>query len=413
VAPDSRREATVLKRAVVALGWLLALSSVAASGQARTPSNVLVLVGGRYLAIREGGYRPNGAIVISGGRITAMLPPGVPLHAPADAVRIEVDDQTILPGLIDAHVHLTITGDPAANAAATLRAGFTTVADLGSAGGAGARLRDRIAGGSIPGPRVIAAGSWIGARGGVCEFGGATVVNAAAAAARARSDLAAGADVLKICVTGWPADAVAHPDSVEFAADQIRAVVTVAATARRRVVAHAIGQAGALLAAELGVAALAHTPIVDAAGAARLGALGIVVISTAATLSRGPGGDRILASLRRLHTAGVPIVFGTDAGVLPHGQNAMELAALVRAGFTSLAALRAATIDAAAFLDRTDLGEIAVGAAGDLLLVRGDPLGEVITVARPTLIIQGGRVVAAGGRPTVAPLEEPRPRRRP
>ena len=181
-----------------------------------------MLHGGRYLDARAGVLRPNGAIVIRHGSIVAIDAPRAGWRPPANARVIELDGRTLLPGLIDAHVHLTLAGDPDSNARATLRAGFTTVLDLGSSDGAGIRLRDAIAAGRVEGPRVIAAGSWIGITGGVCEFGGATVHDAAEAGARARSDLGRGADVLKVCVTGWPKDAVAFPDSVELKAGTAR-----------------------------------------------------------------------------------------------------------------------------------------------------------------------------------------------
>jgi imidazolonepropionase-like amidohydrolase len=360
---------------------------------APTSDTILVLLGGRYVDVRTGTLRPNGAIVVRGGRIIALQPPERRWQPPRGAQVIELKDRTVLPGLIDAHVHLTLAGDPDSNARTTILAGFTTVADLGSAGEAGIRLRDRIAKGQVPGPRIIAAGSWIGERGGVCEFGGATVHGAAEAGARARADLEAGADLLKVCVTGWPADAVAHPDSIELGAGPLDAVMVAARAAGRPVFAHAIGQAGALLAAEHGVRALAHTPVVDSAGAAALARTRVRVISTLASLGPRPGGPEVVASFRRLRRAGVPIVLGTDAGVLPHGQNARELVALTEAGLSPAEALRAATSDAAALLGATDAGEIKVGAAGDLVVVAGDPLEDIRVVERPEVVILGGRIV--------------------
>jgi imidazolonepropionase-like amidohydrolase len=351
----------------------------------------LVLRGGKYLDTRAGALRPNGAIVVRDGRIVEIQAPTAVGKPPAGARTLNLDGRSILPGLIDAHVHLTLAGDPAANALATLRAGFTTVVDLGSAGGAGVRLRDRIARGVTAGPSVISAGSWIGATGGVCEFGGATVSGAEEARSRARADLEAGADLLKVCLTGWPADAVAAPDSVELKAGPLDAVMGVARAARRPVYAHAIGRAGALLAAEHGVRALAHTPIVDSATAVRLKATGVAVISTLATLTRGPQAEELRRSFGLLRSAGVPIVLGTDAGVLPHGRNADEVLALVEAGLTPAEAIRAATVEAAGLLARKDLGEIAVGAAADFVVVAGDPLADPGLLARPALVLKGGR----------------------
>jgi imidazolonepropionase-like amidohydrolase len=374
-------------------GWKSSAAGALRPALLAPSDTTLVLTGGHYLDVRGGTLRPNGAIVVRGGRIVALRPPGRRWQPPAGAQVIDLENRTVLPGLIDAHVHLTLAGDPDSNARATLLAGFTTVADLGSAGEAGIRLRDRIAKGQVPGPRIIAAGSWIGERGGVCEFGGATVHGAAEARARARADLKAGADILKVCVTGWPADAVAHPDSIELGAELLDAVMAAARAARRPVFAHAIGQAGALLAAKHGVRALAHTPVVDSAGAAALARTRVRVISTLASLGPRPGGPEVMASFRLLRRAGVPIVLGTDAGVLPHGQNARELAALTKAGLSPAEALRAATIDAAALLGATDAGEIKVGAPGDLVVVEGDPLEDIHVVERPELVVQGGRTV--------------------
>jgi imidazolonepropionase-like amidohydrolase len=336
--------------------------------------------------------RSNGAIVVRGGKIVAMHRTG--WRPPAGAQVLDLRGRTLLPGLVDAHVHLTISGEPEANAAATLRAGFTTAIDLGSANGAGVRLRDAIAEGRTLGPRVIAAGSWIGSKGGVCEFGGATVGSADEARARAQADLRSGADLLKVCVTGWPADAVASPDSVELKADLLAAVMAVGDAARRPVYAHAIGSAGALLAATRGVRALAHTPIVDSAGAARLKETRVYVISTLATLGARPEGDRVRQSFRLLRQAGVPIVLGTDAGVLPHGKNARELVALTEAGMTPLEAIRSATLGAAALLGSNEVGEIAVGAAGDFVVVEGDPLSDIHVVERPVLVVKAGHPVS-------------------
>lgn len=361
--------------------------------------STLVLSGGEYLDVRAGTRRPNGAIVVRGGTIVALHGPGAAWRPPADARVIPLEGRTILPGLIDAHVHLTIAGDPVQNAAATLRAGFTTVIDLGSAKGRGIRLRDQIASGQVPGPAVVAAGSWIGSKGGVCEFGGATVSGTAEAAARARADLAAGADLLKVCITGWPAEAVAFPDSVQLKADRLTPVAEAAAAAHRPLYAHAIGRAGALLAAARGVRALAHTPIVDSADAARLSAAGVYVISTLATLTARGEAERVRRSFQLLRQAGATIVLGTDAGVLPHGANARELFALAEAGLTPLEALRAATLDAAGLLPSRRVGEIAVGKAGDFVVVEGDPLRDLRVLERPVLIVQGGRLATSAAAP--------------
>jgi imidazolonepropionase-like amidohydrolase len=378
----------------VSAGVAACTSVMQAQSQGAPSDTALVLQGGSWLDVRGGRLRPNGGIVVQGGRIVALYPPGDGWGPPAGARVIGLEGRTVLPGLIDAHVHLTLAGDADSNARATLAAGFTTVMDLGSADGAGVRLRDAITRGETPGPRVIAAGSWIGTKGGVCEFGGATVSNAVEAGDRARADIENGSDVLKVCVTGWPKDAVAFPDSVELKREGLAAVMEAARAAHRPVFAHAIGQAGAVLAASQGVRALAHTPIVDSAGATALKQSGIIVISTLASLGPRPGGDQVRRSFRLLFQAGVPIVLGTDAGVLPHGQNARELVALTEAGLSPAQALRAATLDAAALLDVHEVGEIRVGGAGDLVVVEGDPLRDIQVIERPVLVVKGGRATS-------------------
>jgi len=383
---------------------LIAVSSSSAGVLVVHAPTPTVLVGGRYVDVRGGTLRQNGAMVLENGLITGLYRPGERWTSPPGATIVPVGERTILPGLIDAHVHLTLGGSPAANALATLRAGFTTVLDLGSVARGAVALRDSIRAGTLPGPTIIAAGSWIGARMGVCEFGGATVSTAQEASARARDDVAAGADALKVCVTGWVADAIAAPDSVQFAEDRVTAVAAVATAYRRPWFAHAIGRAGALLAAEHGARALAHTPIVDSAAAARLAKTKVVVISTVATLSQQPGGSEVVRSLRLLKEAGMPIAFGTDAGVLSHGDNARELVALVDAGFTPAEALRAATVTAAGLIDAPGRrGEIVVGGVADLVLVNGDPLRDIAVVQKPAMVFKDGRLVPLGGRAPPSP----------
>ena len=147
------------------------------------------------------------------------------------------------------------------------------------------------------------------------------------------------------------------------------------------------------LGASRGIKALAHTPVVDSTAAAALHRSGVRVISTLASLGPRPGGAEVVASFRRLRAAGVPIVLGTDAGVLAHGRNARELVALTDAGLTPAEALRAATTVAASLLDRSDLGEIEVGALADFVVVKGDPLQDITLLQHPEMVIQGGRTV--------------------
>ncbi|MGH7469774.1 MAG: amidohydrolase family protein [Longimicrobiales bacterium] len=274
----------------------------------------------------------------------------------------------------------------------TVEAGFTTVADLGSAGYGNLRLRASIDADSAPGPRLIAAGSWMGGRGGVCEFGGATVRGAQEAAARAAADIAAGAALLKLCITNWLDPVVARPDSIELTVDEMRAIMEKARAANVPVVAHAIGQAGVRAALSAGIRWLAHTPVVDDATAADLARERVCISTTMTTLTQGASAAALGASFQRLRSAGARFVLGTDAGVLAHGQNARELITLTELGMAPLDAIRAATITAAECLNLPpDQTSLQPGAPADLVAVRGNPLADIRLLSAPSLVIRKGR----------------------
>lgn len=333
-------------------------------------------------------------VVVRGNRIVAAGP-SQSVRIPDGAQIIDLPGATLLPGLIDAHVHLTIGGRPRDNARATLRAGFTTVQDLGALRGASLRLRDSIALGRFEGPRVIAAGPWIGARQGTCDFDSSQVSGDTAIGRRVREAIAFRADVIKLCLTGWPA---AHAQPAELTAGEISAAMAAARAEQRRVFAHAIGGAGARLAIEHGVDGLCHAAFIGAAEVRTMRQRGMTMIPTLASFERA--GDSaslaLVAHARTLVEMGVPIAFGTDAGVIPHGSNANEFASLARAGVAPAAALRAATIDAARLLGIGDsIGVIAAGQIADLVAVPGDPLADLAVLQRVVFVMQGGRTVVS------------------
>ena len=166
----------------------------------------------------------NATVVIQGDRIVAAGRDS-DVQVPANASIVDLPSMILLPGLIDAHVHLTLGGNTAANARATLDAGFTTVQDLGAAAYGNVRLRDAIKEGRVQGPRVVASGPWLGISGGICDFNGIGVRGEEAFRQRVRDDVEHGADLIKVCVTGWLAEAVESLSKYEISDAELSAAI--------------------------------------------------------------------------------------------------------------------------------------------------------------------------------------------
>ena len=352
---------------------------------------------GRVLDPVAGRYDQSVVILVRNKRIAEIIPARDYRAEMADSL-VDLGQLTVLPGLIDGHVHLVIGGAVAANALADLRAGFTTVVDLGARTHRLLQLRDSINAGHIPGPRVLAAGIWVGRQGGVCEFNGIGIVGGAEEfRARIRANALAGAEIAKLCLSGWPGQAFAEPASYELPDDVIRASVAEARGLGQITLAHAISLGSVRAALDAGVDGLAHTAYVDSAVALRMRDRHMFMVSTLASLTNGDTSivaRSLVSALSLAARNGVPIVFGTDGGVLPHGRNAEELRALVNAGLSPLEAIRAATVNAArAFSIQDSIGTIESGKVADLIAVAGDPLADIGTLGRPVLVMSRGRIV--------------------
>ena len=423
----------------LALAALLAPSALAQAppGGEAAAAGPLVLRAARLLDVESGRIVPDATVVIEGDRIVAVGPD----RLPAGAEVIDLGDRTLMPGLMDLHTHLAYELGPgwvhrtvtdtladhalrgAANAKKTLHAGFTTVRDLGSPGFADVSLAHAIEAGMIEGPRVIPAGHAVTITGGHCDTTGyapgiaerdwrSGVADGPAEVMKAaRHQIKHGAQWIKICATAGVLSFEGPVGAQQLAGDEMRMIVQEAARHGVRVAAHAHGAEGILAAVEAGVASIEHGSVLTDEILAAMKERGTYLVPTtyladAIDLEVLPPPIRAKAesilprakdSVSRAIEAGVPIAYGTDAGVYPHGLNARELATLVRRGMTPLEALRTATVHAAALLGVDDRGTIAPGRLADLIAVPGNPLEDVSATERVSFVMKGGRVVRNDG----------------
>ena len=363
----------------------------------RIEAQITVLRAGAVVDPASGRLARDQEIAIENGRIVYI---GKPSATTPTREVVDLSRFTVLPGLIDAHVHLAIGGPPRANALADLKAGFTTVVDLGARTTRMLRFRDSVNAGQIPGPRVLAAGIWVGRRNGVCEFSGIGIEGASAEPfrQRVRVNSDSGADVIKVCVSGWPAQSYADTNDVELPDSVLAAIVDESRKHSRKVVAHDISVGGVHAALRAGVSGLAHAAFVDSSTAVAMKRAGMWMIPTLASLTAGAdtaaASRALVASTRLAYRAGVPLVFGTDGGVLPHGQNAAEFIALANAGVAPIDAIRMATINAARAFSLSDsLGTLAVGKIADVIAVEGDPLTDLSALGRVRFVMLRGKTI--------------------
>lgn len=388
-----------LRSAPVAIAGFFAFGASCSPSKGRVaelPRGELAVLAARMLDPESGRYSGPSAIIIRGGRIIDVRPASGFTRSEVDSV-IDLGALTVLPGLIDAHVHLAIGGTVRDNANADLDAGFTTVVDLGSRTNRMLRIRDSINAGTIRGPRVLAAGRWVGTRGGVCEFNGLGIAGGPDAfRQRVVENAGEGADLIKVCVSGWPGDAFAQPDKYEISDSSLAAVVNESHSRGKKVIAHDISAGGVRAGLRAGIDGLAHTAFLDDALAADVARKRVFMITTLASLTRGDTSAvarELYKSVATAMKANVVLVFGTDGGVLAHGSNAEEFVALSRAGIGAADGIRSATTNAATALGIADsVGSIRRGMSADLIAVNGDPLSNVAILKNVEWVMLRGRV---------------------
>ncbi|MCH8683962.1 metal-dependent hydrolase family protein [Pedomonas mirosovicensis] len=367
----------------------------------------------------------------------------VPDLKPDEPVKeIDLSSKTVLPGLIDAHVHLS--GDPGTpwwkeavnsdeyatavgtkNALVTVRAGFTTVRDLGSGKNVGFALRDAVRDGVIVGPRILSSGpaiSIIGGHGDVSGFrrevvealsAGNTCTGAVQCAARVREASRAGADVIKITATGGVLSQQARGLGQHFTNEELEAIMDTAHSLGLKVAAHAHGAKGIETAARAGVDSIEHGTFVDDAGLKVMKEKGTYMVPTlmaftgiSERLGKGVYTPQVEEKIRQTLKVrgkqiaaakheGVPIAFGTDSAVYEHGRNGEEFGLMVQyGGLTPREALASATTSAAKLLGlESEIGTLEPGKSADIIAVDGDPLTNVRVLEKVQFVMASGRVV--------------------
>jgi imidazolonepropionase-like amidohydrolase len=426
-----------MDRTIVLLcAWLLSCTTPGVrTGQGHGPA--LVLSGARVLDERGERWIEGADVLVVGGRV-ARIGPSSAIQAPADARKLDLAGLYLVPGLIDLHSHLllhpydetpwedqvlheslelrTIRATVAARA--TIEAGFTTLRDLGTegAGFADVALRDAIAKGMIPGPRIYAVTRAIVATGCYAPSGfdprwqvpkGAQEATGVDEVRRAvREQIAAGADWIKVYADYRRAkDRAATPT---FSQAELDALVDEAKSAGRPVAAHASTDEGIRRAVTAGVKTIEHGTGVTLETLQLMRTRGAVLCPTLAATEAvaryagwkpgSPDPPAIVESkafFARALQSGVTIACGSDVGVFAHGLEAREIELMVEYGMKPVDALRAATATAAEVLGRgKDLGRVAEGCVADLIAVRGDPIQDVSKLRNPALVVKEGRVVA-------------------
>ena len=440
-----------MKRFGIALAALMA-SAVSAHAQqtpvatgVSTQPDTTFVEAGRLLADPSNGVVQRDKTLVIRGNQVVEVRDGFVGDASQGKV-VDLRQAFVLPGLIDSHVHLTSQQNPNARleevtlsdadqamvgaryARRTLMAGFTTVADLGASNQAIFALRNAVRNGDVPGPRIIAAGSSVSNHGGHGDINGyredvmhllssESICSGPEDCMRAvRTQVRAGADIIKITATGGVLSNTAAGLNQQFSDDELAAIVGSAHRMGRQVTAHAHGVDGINAFLRAGGDSIEHGTYLDDQSIRLFKSNGAWLIPTllagdfVARIASGPAnfftpaqtakaleaGPKMLDMARRAHEGGVKIAFGTDSGVSAHGDNAQEFALLVRAGLSPLEAIQAATVGAAEHLRiANEAGKIAVGMPADIVAVSGDPLTDVTELERMKFVMKSGVVYRA------------------
>ncbi|MFZ6848353.1 amidohydrolase family protein [Undibacterium sp. RuRC25W] len=404
---------------------------------ANSEEQIIVVTADKMLDVVKGTVINHPQITISRGRIIAVTQAGADI--PAEAKKIDLPGMTLLPGLIDMHVHLT--SDPryggyrgleftdnfwtvvgVANARKTLDAGFTTVRNVGSSHYDDVAIKQAIDERQIPGPRIIPATYAIGATGGHCdstEFPPSVTVPSPGVAngpdeirATVRKLRKYGAEVIKFCATGGVFSKTDSVSGQQYSLLEMKALVDESHMLGLKVAVHAHGASGIKDAIRAGADTIEHASLADDEAytlAKQHGTwFSMDIYNDDYILAEGEKNGTFAESLekermiglkqrqsfRNALKAGVKMVFGTDGGIYPHGDNAKQFKTMVDWGMTPMQAIQAATVNAAEALGRSaDVGGIEVGRYADIVAVKGDPLTNVTLLQSIVFVMKNGDVV--------------------
>jgi imidazolonepropionase-like amidohydrolase len=412
---------------------LLSVSHVARTQQFQ--DRVIAVKCGRFIDVKGAQTVLGAVILIKGDTITAV---GRDLEVPSGAQLIDLSRQTVLPGLIDCHDHLTV--DPsdsgyrslgvsvprqalvgARNARLTLEAGFTTVRNVGAAGYTDVALRDAINAGDVIGPRLLVSGPLLGITGGHCdddllapEFNHRAEGVADgpwAARAKVREVIKYGADLIKICASGGVLSKGDQPGTEQYTLEEMRAIVEEAHRLGRKVAAHAHGTDAIKDAIRAGVDSIEHASLIDDEGIALAREHNTYLVmdiynddfilqegAKAGMLQESIEKEKKIGRLQRENfqhafKAGARMAFGTDGGVYPHGDNARQFKYMVQYGMKPMEAIQAATLNAADLMGwPAKVGSIEAGKYADIVAVDGDPLSDITLLEHINFVMKGGRI---------------------
>lgn len=432
------------KTMIAALAGTLAIGVPALSDTGGTPpASPTVITAARYLDVVSGTYVEHPAIFVGAdGRILSIADART-VRWDAATKHIDMGGKTLLPGLIDMHVHLDSPADiggwrgleytdsffamtAVSQARAMLDAGFTTVRNVGASNRNDIGLSQAIGGGYVIGPRIVGAGYALGSTGGHCDQTGLPPSMERPGKAegvgdtpdelryQVRRQRKYGAGVIKVCATGGVFSHNTEPGQQQLTLAELTAIADEAHLWGLRVAAHAHGAAGIKAAIQGGIDTIEHASLVDDEGI-RLAAsrkrpvwFAMDIYNTDYTQAEGKKNgvlednlrkDREIGQLqrdnfRKAHQAGVRMVFASDAGVMPHSLVGRQFAVMVQYGMTPLHAIRAATLNAAQALGQeADVGQIAAGRYADFVAVDGDPLANVRELESVDGVIKGGVLV--------------------